>query len=123
MPAAEQEPYRAKAKKVRLEAKNQGSTLERALSHDFEECGGPWRLSASVTKRQADSSDDLPPEKRPAEWPIARVHIEHEMEGRRLSTAWEHWQRKEAKVWQEDPDFQAQPLLRKRVLKVNALQC
>ena len=62
-------------------------------------------MSASVTKRQADSSDGLPPKRRPAEWPIARVHIEHEMEGMRLSTAWEHWQRTESKVWQEDPDF------------------
>ena len=62
-------------------------------------------MSASVAKRQADSSDGLPPKRRPAEWPIARVHIEHEMEGMRLSTAWEHWQRTESKVWQEDPDF------------------
>ena len=88
-----------------MEAKNQGSGLERALSEDFEECGGPWRLSASLMKRQADSSDGLPPKRRPAEWPIARVHIEQEMEGMSLSTAWEHWQRTESKVWQEDPDF------------------
>ena len=105
LPAAKQKPYLEKAKKQRLEAKNQGSALDRALSHDFEECGGPWRLSASVTKRQADSSDGLPPKRRPAEWPIARVHIEREMDGMRLSQAWEHWQRKESKVWEEDPDF------------------
>ena len=105
LPAAKQKPYLDKAKKHRLEAKNQGSALDRALSHDFEECGGPWRLSASVTKRQADSSDGLPPKRRPAEWPIARVHIEREMDGMRLKQAWEHWQRKESKVWEEDPDF------------------
>ncbi len=86
LPAAEQEPYRAKANKIRLEANNQGSALERALSQDFEECGGPWRLSASVMKRQADSSDGLPPKRRPAEWPIARVHIKHEMATDRIKS-------------------------------------
>ena len=62
-------------------------------------------MSASLKGEQADSSDGFAPARRPADWPIARVHIEHQMDGMNLSNVWQYWQRKESKVWQEDPDF------------------
>ena len=37
LPVEEQAPYLANAKKERLDSKNQGSALDRALRHGFEE--------------------------------------------------------------------------------------
>jgi len=62
-------------------------------------------LSASLKEEQADSSDGLAPARRPADWPIARVHIQQQVKGLNLAQVCERWQREESKVWQEDPDF------------------
>ena len=109
LPPEEQAPYIAKAKKQRLVANNQGSALDKALRDGFEECGGPWRLSAchrfSRPWARQDNSHGLGPEKLPADWPIARVHIEQQMKDLNLATSLQHWQREEGKVWEEDLDF------------------
>ena len=103
--AEEQAPYIAKAKKERLAAKNQGSALDNALRDKFEECGGPWRLSACLKEVRADSSDGLGPGRSPSDWPIARVHIEQQMRELNLATSCERWRREEGQVWGEDLDF------------------
>jgi len=86
-----QTPYLVKAEKIRMAAKNQGSALDRALRRSFEECGGPWGLSASLQEVQADTSDGLAPGMRPADWPIARVHIVEQMKKCNPAEVWAHW--------------------------------